>query len=74
VSHKRDQCENITEVTAWIDEELLEDDRMVSAAFIKSNKLLMEKLAAKKPQIVELVRIEANLYNNFVPFYEEFIQ
>jgi hypothetical protein len=38
VSHKRGQCENIAEVTAWINEELLEDDRMVSTSFIKSNK------------------------------------
>jgi hypothetical protein len=55
-------------VTAWIDEELLEDDRMVSASF-KLNKLLMEKLAAKKPQIMEPVRSEVNVYNNFVLFY-----
>jgi hypothetical protein len=36
-SHKRGQCEHIDRVTAWIDEELLEGDRMVSAPFNKLN-------------------------------------
>jgi hypothetical protein len=47
VSHKRGHCDNTAEVTAWINEELLEDERMVSASFIKSTKLLMEKSAEK---------------------------
>jgi hypothetical protein len=69
-SRKCGQCDNIDELTACTNEELLEDERMVSASFIKSNKLLMEKLAAKKPQIVEPVRIEVNIYNDFIPFDE----
>jgi hypothetical protein len=71
LAHKRGRCEQVSEITAWINEELLEDERMVSASYFRSNVRIMEKLQTKKPQVVDSARIDANKFDNFIPFFED---
>ncbi len=64
-------CVTMSEVTKWVNEELLNGDKRASPKFIQNNNYIMSTLELGSPQIVEELRIQASYYDNFVPFFDK---
>lgn len=66
------RCVTFRQATNWINDELLDGfQTKVSRKFVQNNFQIMKTLDTAKPQLVEDLRIEACVYDNFVPFFDK---
>jgi hypothetical protein len=69
--HLAGKCQTVAFTTEWINTELIQDDRMVSQSYLYNNETIKKKLKIVKPKMVEEVRINATVYDIFVPKFTE---
>lgn len=67
-------CVTISQLTQWVNEELLNNEDKVSAKFIQNNRVIRANLSTATPKPVEELRIEACYYENFVEFFHKLTQ